>query len=49
MVYVMCCYVSRRPTSIDMKMCNRCASLAHSNVLNKLNSFSGIDFTLAFR
>ena len=34
---------------IDMKMCNRCASLARSSILNKLNSFSGIDFALASR
>lgn len=34
---------------IDMKMCNRCASLARSNIFNKLNSFSGIELTLAIR
>ena len=34
---------------IDIKVCNRCARLARSSILNKLNSFSGIDFTLAFR
>jgi hypothetical protein len=34
---------------IDMKMCNRCARLARSRIWNKLNIFSGIDFTLAFR
>jgi hypothetical protein len=38
-----------RQERIDMKMCNRCARLARSSILNKLNSFSGIDFTLAFR
>src|SRR5208282_3574328 len=38
-----------RQERIDMKMCNRCASLVRSSILNKLNSFSGIDFTLAFR
>ena len=49
MVYVTCCYVPLRPASIDMKMCNRRARLARSGSLNKLNSFSGIDFPLAFR
>lgn len=45
--------VSKQPEDrqerIDMKMCNGCASLACFSILNKLNSFSGIDFTLAFR
>jgi len=49
MVSVTCCYVSRRPASIDLKMCNRRARLARSGILNKLNSFSGIGFTRPFR
>jgi hypothetical protein len=49
MVYVTCCYASRRPASIDLKMCNSCASLAHSRSFNKLNSLSGIDLKLVFR
>ena len=38
-----------RQERIDMRMCNRCASLVRSSILNELNIFSGIDFTLAFR
>jgi hypothetical protein len=38
-----------RQERIDTKMCNRCASLVRSSILNRPNSFSGIDFTLAFR
>jgi hypothetical protein len=38
-----------RQERIDMKMCNRCASLVRFSILNKLNSFSGIDVTLALR
>ena len=29
-------------------MCNRCASFSSSSILNKLNSFSGIDLKIAF-
>jgi hypothetical protein len=49
MVYVACCCASRRATSINLEMCKSCASLARSHILNKLNSFSGIDFKLVFR
>jgi hypothetical protein len=49
MVYVTCCYASRRPAPIDLKMCNSCASLAHSRGFNKLNSLSGIALKLVFK
>ncbi len=49
MVYVTCCRASRRATSIDLEMCNSCASLSRSHILNKRNSFSGIDPKLVLR
>src|SRR6185437_453711 len=49
MVYGTCCCASRRAASIDLEMCNSCACLARSHILNKRNSLSGIDFKLVFR
>ena len=49
MVYATRCCASRRAASIDLKMCDSCASLARSRFLNKLHSFSGIDLKLVFR
>ena len=45
-------YATRWPQvlqwTIDLKMCNRCANLSRSGMLNKINSFSWIDLTLVF-
>lgn len=49
MVYATCCCASRRAASIDLEMCNSCASLARTHILNKLNSLNGIDSKLEFR